>query len=251
MEETGFFFDMNQDEIIRTLKLIDLTSLSNLDNQFSIQRLIKKANAGHQNVHPAAVCTFACYADQLTQQLNSNINSAVVAGYFPSGQASLEQKKKEFEVIAASQVNEVDIVINQGELICGNTEFTLNEIKLAKDLFIGKRIKVIIESGELDHEQISLVSKIAIDCGVDFIKTSTGKTATGATADAVKIMCHEIKKSQQKTGIKVSGGVRTAKEALTYMNIVREILGNDYLQPNLFRIGASSLYDTLIKDLEL
>lgn len=248
MEETGFFFDMNQKEIAQTLQLIDLTSLSNLDNPSSIDALINKANLGHQNISPAAVCTFSCYADQLTKELNESINSAVVAGYFPSGQASLEQKKNEFELIATSQVNEVDIVINRGELIAGNTDFTNNEIKLAKEILVGKKIKVIIESGELNHELISLASKIAIDCEADFIKTSTGKSTTGATTDAVEIMCHEIKKSQKNTGIKVSGGIRTASDAITYMNIVREILGNDYLQPHLFRIGASSLYDALIKD---
>lgn len=239
---------MNQDNILEYIGLIDLTSLSSSDNSKSIRQLIDRANTGFKGAHPAAVCTYSNHSGLLSSSLKSGINSAIVAGYFPSGQASLDLKKSEYEQLAHLDVDEIDIVINRGELIAGNIDFTTQEIKMAREIFIDKKLKVILESGELSDSQLSTAAKIAIDLGADFIKTSTGKGALGATPEAVNIMCDQILLAKKKTGIKISGGVRTLKDVILYSSIVCQKLGGEYINKDSFRIGASSLFDELIKE---
>ena len=239
---------MNQEQILKIINLIDLTSLDNSDNRESINKLITKANDGFKGTYPAAVCVYSNYSELLSLSLNRPIKSAVVAGYFPSGQASLESKQKEYELIANSAIDEVDIVINRGELIAGNIDFTASEIKMARDILSTKTLKVIIESGDLNLQQIGTASKIAINSGADFIKTSTGKGKTGATTEAAKIMCQEIKNSKKKVGFKVSGGIRSIKDVILYTEIVSQVLGKEQLNNGSFRIGASSLYNELIEE---
>ena len=116
-----------------------------------------------------------------------------------------------------------------------------------------KTLKVILESGELRPQSIKTAARVAIEEGADFIKTSTGKSEMGATVEAANIMCQEIANWYQETGKKVgfkpSGGIRTFDDAMEYYNVVKEVLGEQWLNPGLFRIGASSLYDNLNQDL--
>lgn len=248
MDKTGFFIEMNQKQILKLISCIDLTSLGNSDNEQLISSLIEKANSGFMETYPAAVCTYSNYSDLIIKQLNPKIKSAVVAGYFPSGQASLGLKEREYQLIAKTDVDEVDIVINRGELMARNYEFTKKEIALAREILTNKTLKVIIESGDLNSEEIATASHIAIDNGADFIKTSTGKGSTGATVEAAEIMCNEIKKSKKTVGFKASGGIKTLKDAILYSKLVSDILGEHYQSNNLFRIGASSLFDDLISE---
>jgi len=245
----------SRDTLLRLISFIDLTSLESTDNEVTIQALIRKANVGYAGVHPAAVCVYPNFGNYVTAALLKSIQTAVVGGYFPSGQTPTEVKIKELEAIEKSTADEVDIVINRGEFLQGHFEFVKTEIQKMRSAVPTKKLKVILETGDLKSEKnIEVASQIAIDAGADFIKTSTGKSQTGATTDAVKIMCHVIRshfeKTGKKIGIKPSGGIRTIEDALEYTNLVETILGSEWMTPSLFRIGASTLYDNLIKDLK-
>lgn len=232
------------------VSFIDLTSLSDLDHTQSIQDLVEIANQPINGQHVAAVCTFPQYGNFVRSQLNSTIHAAVVGGHFPNGQNSLESKVEECKLIADSAVNEVDIVINRGLLIGGKEDELKHEIETLRKIFSNKCLKVILETGQLETEElIRKASQIAIDSGADFIKTSTGKIEKGASEKAVAIMSEEVllhyKKTTKKIGIKASGGIRTVENALTYYQIVEKVLGKEWLQPSLFRIGASSLLEQI------
>ena len=242
---------MNKESLHQLISFIDLTSLSNLDNESSISTLIKQANEGIENHHPAAICVYSNFGDIVRSKANSKIKVAVVGGNFPTGQGLSAAKNNELSAINQSSIDEVDIVINRGELIAGNYSYVLNEIKNAKEIIEPKCLKVIIESGELNPDQIKKAAEISIQGGADFVKTSTGKVTIGATEEAAQIICHviaaEFKNSGNKIGFKVSGGVRTVEDAMKYYSIVQNTLGTEWLTPQLFRIGASSLYGN-IKD---
>lgn len=243
---------MSKDLILQLISLIDLTTLDNKDNEESVMKLVNKANLGISGTHPAAICVHAHFAELVKN--NTDIPVAVVGGYFPSGQTTSSIKKAELEILGKSVADEIDIVINRGELAAENNELISREIKEARSVTAGKHLKVILESGELTPDQIVTASKLAISAGADFIKTSTGKIPVGATPEAAEIMCTEINnwfiQTGKKVGFKPSGGIRTFEEAMVYYNIVHDILGEEWLTPELFRIGASSLYDNLVRELE-
>jgi len=245
----------NKDSLKKLLTCIDLTSLDATDNESSIFKLITKANKGFNGLHPAAVCVYPNFGNLVNKNINQEINTAVVAGYFPSGQTFTETKINELKLIANSNVNEVDIVIHRGEFLAGNFDFVENEIRLMRKCIPTKILKVILETSELKTtENIKKASELAISAGADFIKTSTGKGNAGADLKAVEIMCHVIlehsKKTGKKIGIKPSGGIKEIEDGLRYMHLVKEILGEQWLDKKLFRIGASSLYDAIILNLE-
>lgn len=240
---------MTKERIHQLISFIDLTTLNDTDNESTIKELVEKANAGINGTRPAAVCLFPNFG-QFAKSLTT-LNVAVVGGCFPTGQTTTEAKIAELKEIAKTNVDEVDIVINRGQMIAENYDYVANEIRASKDAIGNKHLKVILESGQLEDHHIKKASSIAINNGADFIKTSTGKTAIGATPSAARIMCEEIKKSGKNIGFKPSGGIRTYEDANTYYEIVEEILGANWLSPNLFRIGASSLYDTLGIELEM
>ncbi|MEO9534196.1 MAG: deoxyribose-phosphate aldolase [Crocinitomicaceae bacterium] len=228
--------------------MTDLTSLNSTDASQQIFDLLGKANDGILNTKPAAVCVYSNFASELAA-LNPTIKKAVVAGFFPESQASLEQKKNELIAISEFAIDEVDIVINRGKLIEGDYDFLSNEIRQARKILSNKTLKVILETGELSTDQIAAASRIAIEEAADFIKTSTGKSKTGATEEAVETMCQIIAESNSTCGIKVSGGIRTIDDALIYQNIVLRILGEKWLYPERLRFGASSLFDNIKKEL--
>jgi deoxyribose-phosphate aldolase len=239
--------------ILQLISCIDLTSLNNTDNEPSIQQLINKANQGFDGIYPAAVCTFSNFGEQVKSSLRSNIRTAVVGSCFPNGQTLSTAKIEEARHISKTGIDELDIVINRGDALIGNEENIFNEIQAIKKAIGHIQLKVILETGELKEEKlIKKISQIAIGAGADFIKTSTGKSVTGASPEAVRWMCEIIqshyKNTGKKIGIKPSGGIRTFEDAHEYYSIVQSILGNDWLNPNLFRIGASSLYDQLIQE---
>jgi len=244
----------DQDKLKKLLTCIDLTSLEATDHEESILNLVTKANEGYQGLHPAAVCVYPNFGDLVRKTLVNSINTAVVAGYFPSGQTFTQTKINELKLIDQSTVEEVDIVIHRGELLAGNFEFVKNEIKLMREAVPSKILKVILETGELKSAaNIKKASEIAIESGADFIKTSTGKGATGADLQAVETMCIVIsdhyKRTGKKIGIKPSGGIREIDDAIKYMDLVNKILGDEWMNNKLFRIGASSLYSAIISDL--
>ncbi|MFT4602107.1 MAG: deoxyribose-phosphate aldolase [Arenicella sp.] len=236
---------MNKILIQKYISLIDLTSLSSNDNETSIKSLCESIKP---EFHPAAICTYFNQLPTVLKEKPSTIKSAVVAGHFPSGQATLEQKVAELVFISISDVDEIDIVINRGQLIAGNTDYTRAEIKSAREIIGDKCLKVILETGDLSAAQIALGSSIAIKEGADFIKTSTGKSSVGATIEAVRIMAQSIKEGRTSTGIKISGGLRTFDEMHEYVSLITDILGKQWIKPSTFRVGASALYNQLIAD---
>ena len=235
-------------------QLIDLTTLNATDTLSDVKALADFAKAQSQRgFSVAALCVHSYFALSLAAELeNTSIRSAVVAGAFPHGQSPIDVKAMEVERAAQDGIDEIDIVINRGLLLSNKIHLLEDELKEMRAAASKTYLKTIIESGELLTENlIRLASKTALNCGADFIKTSTGKSKIGATPEAVKIMCQEIRdfheKTGEKRGIKVSGGVKTYDDALLYYSVVRETLGEAWLNKDLFRIGASSLAYELLK----
>jgi deoxyribose-phosphate aldolase len=237
-------------QLLRLITFIDLTSLDNCDTESMIKKLIDKANNGCLGVYPAAVCTFANFGDLVRKNLNISMKTAVVGSCFPSSQTLSAAKIVEADLISQTAIDELDIVINRGDFFDEKYDQIKNEISQIKLALKEKTLKVILETGDLKTEKsIKLAAELAIEAGADFIKTSTGKTTQGASPEAVRWMCEVIKIHHTTTGIKIgikpSGGIKTIDDALVYYNIIQEELGDEWLTPSLFRIGASSLYDQL------
>ena len=250
----------NDIEVLNLLfNCIDLTSLNTTDSSYGITDFVEKVNK-FKSVYPdvpnvAAICVYPAFAPVLKGSLKAKgVNKAVVSAGFPASQTFTDIKKLETQKAIDFEVDEVDIVISVGEFLEGNYEFVGEEIVLIKEVMGNAHLKVILETGALESaENIWIASLLAIECGADFIKTSTGKIQPAATPEAAYIMCRAIKtyneKKQKKIGFKPAGGISTASDALIYYNIVKELLGNDWLNNKLFRIGASSLANNLLSDI--
>lgn len=234
-------------------QLIDLTTLNSTDSPKDVKALADFAlEQSQRGFFVAAICVHSNFAAILTDYItNSPIKKAVVAGAFPHGQTLIEIKTAEIQSAVQCGVDEIDIVINRGMLLANELKLLSEELFQMRTAAGSCRLKTIIESGELNSvEQIKTASRIALGCGADFIKTSTGKSTIGATPEAVRAMCEEIREyynnTGEKRGIKVSGGVKSYQDAVLYYNIVQEVLGKEWLNKDLFRIGASSLAKELL-----
>lgn len=234
---------------------IDLTSLTSMDTKESIWKLVDKVNdfEGSRPDIPnvAAICTYPLFVDTVKQALAAqNVSIASVAGGFPSSQTFIEIKVAETAMAVMQGADEIDIVMNVGYFMEDNYEDLSEEIQELKESCREAKLKVILETGALvTPDNIRKAAILALYSGADFIKTSTGKGYPGATPEAVYTMCQVLKTyhsiANRKVGIKVSGGVRTAEEAVKYYTIVKEVLGKDWLNKDLFRIGASSLVEDI------
>lgn len=233
---------------------IDLTSLNAFDSSDLIASFLEETIAYEkQGFQVVAVCFYPNFARQSSEFLkNTEIKTAVVSGSFPSSQSFLSIRLNECEMALEAGADEIDIVLNLGAFDAGNHEQVVEEIKAFKGLMPEKSLKVILETGYLQtKERIQKAAQLAIQGGADFIKTSTGKDFPGATLEAAEVMAQVIKQHQNTTGkrigLKISGGVRTKEDAEAYLKLVRDILGESYLRPDHFRIGASSLMKNLIQ----
>lgn len=238
--------------ILELISYIDLTTLSESDTNESVLELVKKANLGFENVHPAAICSYSRFGDLVQENLTPPMQTVVVGMGFPSGISTTEEKIIDAETIEKSGAQELDIVLNHTDYFENNYNKITTEIKKIKAALKGKHLKVILETGALKTaENVKKASEVACNAGADFIKTSTGKIPIGSTPEAVYEMCLVIsdyyKKTGRRVGIKPSGGIRTFEDAALLHLIIKSTLGNDWLNPTLFRIGASSLYDNLIE----
>ena len=241
------------------LSLIDLTTLEGTDNTMAINRLCQKARAlksDDGNIPGiAAVCVYPIFLKQVKENLEDrDISIASVAGAFPSGQSPLEVRLTEVDYAVKNGADEIDMVISRGRMLEGDEKYIYNEVKSTKEVCGEKHLKVILETGELQKQElITKASQIAIDAGADFIKTSTGKIKPAATLEAVYFMCEVIKKHYKKTGkkigIKPAGGISDTITALKYYFMIEEILGEEWLNNQLFRIGASRLADKVYEAL--
>ncbi|MDD3266302.1 MAG: deoxyribose-phosphate aldolase [Burkholderiales bacterium] len=230
-----------------TLGLIDLTTLNDNDTNDVIIELCKNATTNFGSV--PAICIFRQFipiAKQYIFEHSLDIKIATVTN-FPHGSDNIEQALQETKEAIDLGADEVDIVFPYKSLIAGNQEIGAEIVKKAKEICGDKILKVIIESGELKNpELIRLASEISINNGADFIKTSTGKVKVNATLEATEIMLNTIKNSGKKCAFKAAGGVRLVSEAKEYLNLTTKIMGNDWINSNNFRFGASSLLNDVI-----
>lgn len=240
---------------------IDLTSLGSTDSDSSIGEFVgRAARFGIDFPHlptVAAVCVYPSMVDVAGLALgNSNIALASVAGGFPASQTFIEVKMLEVAMAVENGADEVDIVIGIGEILDGEYDRMASTLAIIRDEAGEDTVlKVIVESGALKTPAlIRDASLLAMMAGADLVKTSTGKTDVGATPEAAVVMCRAIRDFYERTGrqvgFKVAGGIRTASEAALYYTIVEEILGPEWLTPQFFRIGASSLANNLLSAIE-
>ncbi len=240
---------------IEIIPFIDLTTLNATDGISAVNNITKQAvSLRALNLFPAAVCVYPTLVKQVRKLLPNYISVASVTGGFPAGQTPLKIKVEETKIALDEGADEIDMVINRGRLIDGDVHYVFDEIAAVKEQCGKRLLKVIIESGELHTENlISTATKICIQAGADFVKTSTGKSSVGATPEAVKVICEEISNLNKikgvSTGIKISGGVATLEDANIYIQRVSDLLGASYLSPHLFRIGASRLFDQLVSQI--
>ncbi|NOY51144.1 MAG: deoxyribose-phosphate aldolase [Chlorobi bacterium] len=237
------------------LGLIDLTTLSGADNIKKVKNLCLKgmsyADDSQEIPNVAAICVYPVFAKLVSSGLDgSGINTACVAGAFPSGHSPLDLRIAEVAYAIAEGADEIDMVISRGRLLEGDYDFVMNEVKGIKAVCGGTHLKVILETGEL--KKPSLIRKaceLSILGGADFLKTSTGKIEPAATHEAFLIMLDTIKEYFDKTGkmigIKAAGGISTPGEAVSYYLLVKNILGEEWLNKGYFRIGASRLADNI------
>jgi len=247
----------NTSDVLKFLySCIDLTSLNTEDNKDSIWRFTETVNdfEGSKSDIPnvAAICVYPNFVSTVKEALTADVRIAAAAGGFPSSQTFIEVKIAEVSLAVADGADEIDIVLNIGAFFEENWEDLCREIEEIKDACRDAKLKVILETGLLKTAlNIQKATILSMYSGADFIKTSTGKGYAGATPEAVYVICQTIKEyygiHRKKIGIKVSGGVRTAEDAVKYYTIVKEILGNEWLNPQLFRIGASSLTTNLLE----
>lgn len=238
---------------------IDLTTLSTTDTQSSVTRFVQRVN-DFDNDYPqyknvAAICVYSNFAEVVSTTLEvSGVDIAVVAGGFPSSQTFTEVKVADAALAVAGGADEVDIVMNLGYYYDNNFSDLTDEIIEIKHAIKDARLKVILETGALKTaEDIKRASILALYSDADFIKTSTGKIYPGASLEAAWVMCSCIKEYYEKTGRKVgfkaAGGIRSTEEAVQYYAIVKEVLGDEWLNQDYFRIGASSLANSLLSSM--
>lgn len=252
-------FDRNNNKEVykRIYSCIDLTSLNTTDTREDIWKLTEKVNEhdGASDIpNVAAICVYPNFVETVKEALTADVKIASVAGGFPSSQTFTEVKIAETALAVADGADEIDIVLNLGFFLDENYEELAEEIDEIKLACREAKLKVILETGALKSaKNIMKASLLALYSGADFIKTSTGKGYEGATLEAAYVMCTAIKEYETKTGrkagFKASGGISTTEEAVKYYTIVKEVLGEEYLNNEYFRIGASRLAGNLLDNI--
>lgn len=246
-------------ELLKKLfSVIDLTSLSETDNDEKIIAMTEKVNRLKDQFPElpslAAICVYPSLIKAVSGTLNvKETGIASVSAGFPSSQTFKKVKVLETEMALKMGATEIDIVISVGKALSGQFEELYDELAAVKAVMNGAHLKVILETGSLkDPVLIRNCSFIAMEAGADFIKTSTGKTGTGATPEAVWIMARAVADfyylTGRRVGIKPAGGIADIPQALMMYQIVKGILGEKWVQPKLFRIGASRLANRIIAD---
>lgn len=241
------------------ITMLDLTTLEGADTPGKVKSLCQKARCPDPDrEYPSvgAVCVYPPMVPVAREQLSgSDVKVASVASYFPSGQAALEERVEEVEQVRDAGADEIDVVLNRNAFLSGRYDQVYREIGALAHASGDAHMKVILETGELEtYDSVRLASRIAMEGGADFIKTSTGKIKPAATMPVTLVMLEAIRdyylETGRQVGMKPAGGIRDAKRALRYLVMVKETLGDDWLTPDRFRIGASSLLNDLLLQLE-
>lgn len=241
------------------LSMIDHTTLEGMDTPGKVRQLCAKARQPDVQQpdlpHVAAVCVYPTMVHVAAEALKgSKVHVASVATAFPSGMTDLKSRLDETRYAVANGADEIDMVISRGKFLAGDLKGVAKEIAAVKQACGPAHLKVILETGELSTlDNVRCASDIAMRSGADFIKTSTGKVSPAATMEVTLVMLQAIADFQRETGRKIgmkpAGGIRDSKTALAYLVMVKETLGPDWLTPNLFRFGASSLTNDLLMQL--
>jgi len=242
--------------LLLALNMIDLTTLEGKDTDGKVKQLCYKARHLH-DAYPglptvAAVCVYPSMVKTARQALgDSGIHVASVATASPSGQAPRDIKIRDTKYAVQQGADEIDMVISRGKFLQGEYNFVYDEIAAVKEACGSARLKVILETGEIgSYDKVRKASDIAMHAGADFIKTSTGKISPAATLPVTLVMLEAIRDFYYETGKKIAmkpaGGISKAKLALHYLVMVKEILGDDWLNNEMFRFGASSLANDLL-----
>ena len=242
------------------ISMIDLTTLEGKDTAGKVYALCQKAirpdPLDRDVPHVAAVCVYPAMVPYVKQALTgSGVKVASVATGFPSGQTFTDIKVRETQETVAAGADEIDMVIDRGAFLSGNYQKVFDEIAEVKEACGPAHLKVILETGDLaNYDQVRTASLIAMFAGGDFIKTSTGKVGVNATLPVTLVMLEAIRDFYHHTGkqigMKPAGGVSNAKLALSYLVVLYETLGADWMNPDLFRIGASSLLNDILMQLK-
>jgi deoxyribose-phosphate aldolase len=252
--------------LLKAITCIDLTTLAGDDTEGNVSRLCSKARKpvredillelGMKPITVGAVCVYHNLVPAAIKTLEgSSIPVAVVSTGFPAGQITDEQKIKEIKASVAAGAKEIDIVISRANVLTGNWKALYKEVKAFREACGNAHMKTILATGELATlTNIAKASQVCMMAGADFIKTSTGKESVNATLPVSLVMVRAIRDYYERTGFKVgfkpAGGIRTAKDAVTWLILIKEELGNDWLNNSLFRFGASGLLADIERQLE-
>ncbi len=238
---------------------IDLTTLRTEDSDQSVMRFTQQVNCFDEEFpqlrNVAAICAYPNFAEIVRATLEvEDVQIACVSGGFPSSQTFPEVKVAETALALVAGADEIDVVISVGKFLSGDYEAMCDEIQELKETCKEHRLKVILETGALrTAENIKKASILSMYAGADFIKTSTGKQQPAATPEAAYVMCRAIREYYEQTGIRIgfkpAGGLNTVRDALTYYTIVKEVLGTEWLNNSLFRLGTSRLANLLLSDI--
>jgi deoxyribose-phosphate aldolase len=241
------------------LSMIDLTTLEGQDTPGKVRQLCQKAIHLHDALpglpHVAAVCVYPTMVGIAKESLaGTDINIASVATAFPSGMSSLDVKLEDTRMAVAAGATEIDMVISRGAFLAGDYRYVFDEIRVVKEACGDAHLKVILETGELGTlDRVRRASVLAMHAGADFIKTSTGKIQPAATMQVTLVMLQAIRdfyfETGRMVGMKPAGGISTAKLAIHYLVMLHETLGNEWMTPEWFRFGASSLANDVLMQL--
>lgn len=251
---------MDKKKLIDCFSVMDLTTLHPDDTVASVRSLVEKVNNLATSFPayplPASICVFSNFASVVASaKISPELHTTVVSGCFPASQSFLEVKVKECEMAVAAGADEVDIVLALNSFLGGDEDAAAAEIKAMRAAVGNRTLKVILETGLLKTDaNIERASFLAMNCGADFIKTSTGKVDVNATPHFAEVMCGCIRKYYEETGRKVgfkaAGGISKAVEAADYYDIVGSVLGAEWQNKELFRLGVSRLGNSLMSEIE-
>ena len=238
------------------IRMVDLTTLEGMDSPGKVRAMCAKAlrpdptDPGAPPV--AAVCVYGDLVAAARSVVGDSVHVAAVATAFPSGRASLAVKLLDTRDAVAAGADEIDMVIDRGAFLSGEYQRVFDEIVAVKEVCGGAHLKVILETGELRTlDNVRRASWLAMLAGADFIKTSTGKVVPAATPPVALVMLEAVRDFEAMTGrligVKAAGGIRTSKDAIKYLVIVNETVGDRWLTPDLFRFGASTLLNDLLQ----
>lgn len=254
--------------LLRAITCIDLTTLAGDDTPGNVRRLCAKARnpvradlldamgVSHLGITTAAVCVYHAYVETAVEAVQgSGIPVAAVSTGFPAGLSPFEQRVEEIRASVAAGAEEIDIVITRAHVLTGDWQALYDEVRAFREACGPAHMKAILATGELGTlRNVARASLVCMMAGADFIKTSTGKESVNATLPVGLVMARMIREYRERTGhvvgFKPAGGIRTAKDALLWLILMKEELGDEWLSPSLFRFGASSLLGDIERQLE-